>query len=256
MVESPSGPHPSVSATSPPDDLRGAYALAEKYDVMTTTHVAETSLSANQDSRTRIDYLDPYVLLGHCVHVTEADVRRLAATDTRVAHNAVSNLKLGFGVAPVPTMLNAGVTVGIGTDDSSTNDTVEPLSDLKFTSLVQRGHRQDVTVVSAQQTYRMTTVDTARAVGRPELGHLTPGTLADIILVDLDQPHMQPSPNIARTLVHGGSQSDVVTTICNGRVIYQDGEVPGIDAAFPTLTDSAAETARAVSERAGLTNIN
>ncbi len=241
-----------------PEGLRGAYAVAKQYDVMTTTHAAEyrpgtqgdlTSIEYLED----VDYLGPRTLLGHCVHITEADIRRLAATDTRVAHNVVTNLKLATGIAPLPTLQSAGVTVGLGTDNTSANDTVDPLSDLRFAALLHRGHREDPTAVTAGQALKMVTVDAARAIGRPELGVLAPDTPADLILVDVDQPHMQPSPNIPRTLVHRASRSDVVTTICNGEIIYQDSEVPGVDDEYPDLTDTVSQTARSVHERAGLT---
>ncbi len=253
-------PAPITARNATPEGLRGAYELAEKYDVMTTTHVAEDAPGKYGD-RTTVDYLDaidylgPRALLGHCVHISEADVRRLADTDTRVAHNILTNLKLGTGVAPLPTLHAAGVTVGLGTDNTSASDTIDPLSDLRFAALVHRGHRQDPTAVTAEQALEMGTVNAARAIGRPELGELAPGTPADIILVDLDQPHMQPSPNTAQTLVYRASRSDVVATICDGQPIYWDGTVAGIDKDYPKLTDTVAETARTVYERAGLRSL-
>jgi 5-methylthioadenosine/S-adenosylhomocysteine deaminase len=208
-----------------------AFERAEEYDVMTTTYVAEISSSGTLGNRTAIDHLDAVgylgerALLGHCVHITEADIRRLAATDTRVAHNLVTNLKLGSGIAALPTMQSAGISVGIGTDDSSANGTVDPPSDIKFAALVHRGHRQDATAVTAEDTLEMATVEAARAVGRHELGHLSPDTPVDLILVDLDQHHMLYTP-IGLDL-GGGEPYQIAMSIVSEVLAVHKGRTPG-----------------------------
>jgi cytosine/adenosine deaminase-related metal-dependent hydrolase len=244
--------------TTTPDGLEGVYDIAEKYDVMMTTHVAETEHEV-EGYQTPVEYLDTVgalgdrSLLGHCVYLSDRDIRLLDAAGATVSHNPLTNMALGAGHAPVPKMREYGVTVGLGTDNSSASDTANMLNDLRFAALIHKGHHCDPSIVTAEQTLRMATIDAARAIGRSDdLGSITPGKKADIAVLDFDYPHLTPHPDPVSTLVYQTQGHEVETVVCNGELVLEDGEVTGISATYPDLLDTVTETAERVAERVGL----
>jgi cytosine/adenosine deaminase-related metal-dependent hydrolase len=244
--------------TASAEGLSRAYDFARRHDAMTTTHVSETTHDESGEL-SNVEYLDTAgflgdrALLAHCVHVDEHDIRLLAASGTKVAHNPLTNLVLGSGVAPVPTMDAAGVTVGLGTDNPSANDTIDPLSDMQYAALLHRGHRRDPGAVTAERAIEMATIDAARAIGRAdEIGSLEPGKRADLVLVDLEQPHLTPRANPAPTLVKQAGGPDVSTVLVDGDIVVEDGAVPGVERRHPDLLDEAGRRARQVATRAGM----
>jgi len=254
-------PCPGVAWGISPDGLGGAYEMAERHDVMTTTHASETVHEEGGHLSTieyldSADYLGERTLLGHCVHVDDRDVRLLAGTDTRVAHCPLTNLALGSGVAPVPEMIGAGVTVGLGTDNTSGSDTVNMLNDVRIAALLQKGTRRDAGTVTAETALEMATIDAARAIGREDdLGSLEAGKKADIAIVDLDYPHLVPHAAVAAALVYQAQGFEVAAVICDGDVIMRDREVMGIRDRYPDLNERAVDAAGAVFDRAGLSTL-
>lgn len=244
--------------TASPEGLARAYEFAQRHDAMTTTHVSETTHDESGEL-TNVQYLDTAgylgerTLLAHCVHVDDRDVRLLAASGTKVAHNPLTNLVLGSGVAPVPTMDAAGVTVGLGTDNPSANDTINPLSDMQYAALLHRGHRQDPGAVTAERALEMATIDGARAIGRADdLGSIEAGKRADLVVVDLDYPHLTPCENIAPTLLKQAQGHEIEAVVCEGELVVEDGEVLGVADRHPDLAARATECAREVLERSGV----
>jgi cytosine/adenosine deaminase-related metal-dependent hydrolase len=244
--------------TASPEGLSRAYDFARRTDTMTTTHVSETTHD-EAGELSNVQYLDTAgflgdrALLAHCVHVDDRDVRLLAVSGTNVAHNPLTNLVLGSGVAPVPTMDAAGVVVGLGTDNPSASDTVNPLSDLQYAALLHRGHRRDPGAVTAERALEMATIDGARAIGRAdELGSLEAGKRADLVLVDLQYPHLTPRANVAPTLVKQARGHEVSTVLVEGEVVVEDGRVPGVEDRRPDLLAEARSRAREVASRAGI----
>jgi len=250
-------PAPVVLESTTTRGLREAARLAEKFDVMTTVHVAEAeaqerrSLSSVEYLR-NVGYLGERALLGHCVQVSERDVRVLANTGTSVAHNYLANMRLATGYAPVAAMLDAGVTVGLGTDNASINDTVNPLSDLRAAAAGHRGYHRDPGVVPARRALDMVTREAAAAIGRgDDLGALEAGRLADIAVVDLDYPHLTPCRDPVSALVHGVQGFEVDTVVCDGEVVMADRDIESFDESVESVTARATETAREVVERTG-----
>ena len=250
-------PAPVVVGTTSNRAFREAYRLAEEYDVMTTAHVAEAEaqeqrpLSSVEYLR-NAGYLGERTLLGHCVQTDESDVRILAETDTAVAHNYVANMRLATGYAPVATMLDAGVTVGLGTDNAILSDTVNPLGDVRAMAAGHKGYHRDPGVVPAQQAFDMVTADAARAVGRPDdLGSIEPGKQADIAVVDLDHPHLTPCPDPVSALVYNAQGFEVDTVVCAGDVVMTDRDVRSFDVSEATITSRATDTAADIVERTG-----
>ncbi len=244
--------------TASSEGLERAYEFAERHDAMTTTHVSETTQDESAEL-TNVQYLDSAnylgdrALLAHCVHVDERDIRLLAASDANVAHNPLTNLVLGSGVASVPTMQAAGVTVALGTDNPSANDTINPLSDMQYAALLHRGHRRDPGAMTAEQAIEMATIEGARAIGRAdELGSIEAGKRADLVLVDLDRPHLYPRENLPPTLMKQAQGHEIDTVLVEGEIVAEDGKVPGVDDRHPDLLDEVEKRARVVIESAGI----
>jgi len=225
-------PAPIVLESSTTRGLKGAYRLAEEYDVMATTHVAEAEVEDQGVALSsigylrNIGYLGERALLGHCVQIDAEDVRILAKTDTKVAHNFFANMRLATGFAPVVSMLENGITVGLGTDNSNLNDTINPLADVRAASAAHKGFHRDPSVVPAAKAFDMVTIDGARAIGREDdLGSLEVGKQADLAIVDMDHPHLTPSPDPVFALVSAAQGFEVDTLLCAGDIVMEDREV-------------------------------
>ncbi len=255
-------PGPFLARGVSPEGLRRSYELAEEYDVMTTTHTAEsplqqTQLSSNVEYLHSTSYLGERTLLGHCVQLSENDQRLLGKTGTKVAHNVATNLALAAGVAPVPELHRHGVTVGLGTDNPCVNDTTGPFSDLRLAALTHTGHRRDPAAVSAQTVLEMATIEAARAIGcEDELGSIAVGKQADLVIIDCERPNMVPVIDPVSTIVYQAQPSDISTVLCDGDVVYTDGAVPAIDRLYPDLFAEARSVSTTTLERAGLTELS
>jgi len=253
-------PAPATLATTTPDVLRGAYRLAEKHDVMTTAHVAEAEAEVRERGAVssieylrNVGYLGERALLGHCVQTTDRDVRLLAETGTPVVHNFRANMQLATGFAPVVEMLGRGVTVSLGTDNAILNDTVNPLSDARAVATAHKGYHRDPGVVPARTAFDMVTRDAAAAIGRADdLGSLEPGKQADLAVVDLDRPHLTPSPDPIHALVYGLQGNEVETVLCAGAILMEDRELITLDEPLPDLLSTAERTATDVVRRANI----
>ena len=250
-------PAPVVVETTTSRCFQEAYDLAETYDVMTTVHVAEAEAEEQREISSieylrNIGYLGERSLLGHCVQVDEKDVRILAATDTAVAHNFVSNMRLATGFAPVPAMLDAGVTVGLGTDNSILSDTVNPLNDVRAMAAGHKGYHRDPGLLPAGKAFDMLTIDAAAAIGRRDsLGSIEVGKQADIAVVDLEHPHMTPAPDPVFALVHNAQGFEVETVICAGETVMRNRQIQSFEKSVDEILSEASEAASDLLARTG-----
>ena len=250
-------PAPVVVETTTNEGFRRAYELAEKHDVMTTAHVAEAEAQEQRDISSieylrNVGYLGERTLLGHCVQVSASDVRLLAKTDTSVAHNFMANMRLATGFAPVVRMLDTGVTVGLGTDNSILSDTVNPLGDVRAMAGAHKGYHRDASVVDTQTAFDMLTIDAAAAIGRGDsLGSLEPGKQADLVIVDFDHPHMTPSTDPVFTLVHAAQGFEVDTVVCAGEVLMENREMLSFDEPLESILSRASQAAADIANRTG-----
>jgi len=250
-------PAPVVLESTSNDLFREAARIATDYDVMTTVHVAEAeaqeqrSISSIEYLR-NLDYLGERTLLGHCVQISERDVRILAETGTAVAHNYMANMRLATGYAPVVQMLDCGVTVGLGTDNSILSDTVNPLGDLRAAAAGHKGYHRDAGVVPAQRAFDLVTREGAAAIGRDDdLGSLEPGKQADIAVVDLDHPHLTPCPDPVFALVYNAQGFEVDSLVCAGEVVMEGRDIRSFDESVAEITARASEAAADIVERTG-----
>lgn len=228
------GPH--APYTCSPDTLKKAMDLAEKYDVLFHIHVSETKHEVNEIKERygetpvkhldKIGVLNDRVLTAHMVHPTEEEIEILAKKGVKVAHCPESNLKLASGVAPIPKMLEAGITIGIGTDGTASNDDLDLIGEIATCAKLHKGVNLDPTVVNAKQALAMATIEGAKAVRlEDKIGSLEIGKLADIVFIDINDPHLQPIFDPYTHIVYSSTGKDVDTVIVNGNVVVSDKKV-------------------------------
>jgi atrazine chlorohydrolase/5-methylthioadenosine/S-adenosylhomocysteine deaminase/melamine deaminase len=256
-------PSPGVAIFCTPEGLLGARDLARAHGARVTLHLSESEHDRMQAGMTSIEYLasigflGPDVLAGHCTQASASDLRILRDHDVKVANNVVSNLFLGSGIAPVPEMLDVGITVGLGTDDANCNNSVNLLADMKTAGLAQKGRTQRADVMTAEKALEMATIDGARALGmEADIGSLEVGKKADLAVVDLSHPRMRPLHNVASALVYQASGAEVDTVVVDGRVLLEDGELAlGGAARAAEVAGRVQETSERVARDARLTGI-
>ncbi len=222
------------------DLLRSAKALADEYATFYGTHYLETkferdSLEAQFGMRPT-DYLRDLKYLGerflafHCVWMDEKDIKFFADSGSKVVHNPESNMKLASGVALVPEMQQAGITVGLGTDGCASNNNLDMFQEMDMAAKIHKVMRLDPTVMSAPSVVRMATVEGARALGMGDItGSLEAGKRADLIIIPLDKPHLTPIYNEYSHLVYTAHAADVETVIVDGRLLMRSRKLTTID---------------------------
>ncbi|RII14213.1 Atrazine chlorohydrolase [Streptomyces sp. YIM 130001] len=243
LAARPSGTRPVLFAhsayTLSPEQLAEIFALGREFGALIHIHASENAAEVAtvevKHGKRPVELLDslgllgPDVLLAHAVDLTGAEIAALARTGTSVAHCPVSNLKLGCGIAPVPRLLSAGVTVGLGTDGAVSSNTLDVLGAVRQAALVHKADG-DPTAVGAEQAVRMATAEGARALGLgAELGSLEAGKRADLIVIDLDRPHFAPRHDPWSMLAYAAGACDVRDTVVDGRILMRDRALTTLD---------------------------
>ncbi|MEW6387173.1 MAG: amidohydrolase [Thermodesulfobacteriota bacterium] len=231
---------PHTIYTCSPDLLQKCGELAANYRVPLIVHLSETRKEVAdclaRYGATPVGHLHNLGLLrenlvaSHGVVLTPEDIELLAAHGVGVAHCPESNMKLAAGIAPVTALLHQGVTVGLGTDGCASNNNLDLLQELDTAAKLQKVHNLDPTSLSAPVALALATRGSARLLGlSQEVGALTPGRNADLVVIDLDQPHLTPIYNPYSQLVYAATGADVQTVMVHGRVLVQDRELLTLD---------------------------
>jgi 5-methylthioadenosine/S-adenosylhomocysteine deaminase len=178
----------------------------------------------------RLGLLDDRLLAAHCVHLTEDEIALLAERQVKVSHCVESNLKLSSGAAPVPALLRQGVCVSIGTDGPASNNDVDMFAEMSSVAKVHKVVAMDPTVMDAETTLKCATFNAAEALGaEAQIGTLETGKKADLIVLDLDQPHLVPLYNIPSHLVYAARGGDVIHSMINGRLVMKQRHLLSLD---------------------------
>ena len=240
--------HPRVSVaiqphavyTCSPNLLQQCGALADKYHTRLIMHLSETHQEvADCQERYgatpvahlhRLGLLTARLLADHAVVLSEADLELLAASGAGVAHCPESNMKLASGIAPVVELLKRGVPVGLGTDGCASNNNLDLVQEMDTAAKLQKVRYLDPTVLPATATLDLATRGSAKVLGlEGQVGALSPGLKADVVVLDLDQPHLTPLYDPYSHLVYAAGGGDVQTVVVHGRVVVQDRQVLSFD---------------------------
>lgn len=159
----------------------------------------------------------------HCVHMSQEDLDICKEKGIWVVTNPSSNLKLASGIAPIQKMLDMGIGLAIGTDGPASNNCLDMFREMFLVTALQKVSTKDASAVDAMEVLQMATVGGAKAMGLHDCDVLAAGKCADLILLDLQQPNMQPLNNIAKNIVYSGSKQNVKMTMVAGKILYEDG---------------------------------
>lgn len=214
--------------------LEQVAAMAHKYKAPVFTHLSETK--AEVDGCKERYGMSPVKLLDslgmfdyggggyHCVWLDEGDMDIFAKRGLSVVTNPGSNTKLASGIAPISAYLKRGINVAIGTDGPASNNCLDMFREMFLVTGLAKLKEQDAAAVDALEVLKMATVNGAKAMSLLDTDVLAAGKQADVIMIDLHQPNMQPLNHIPKNIVYSGSKQNVKMTMIRGRILYENGQ--------------------------------
>lgn len=207
--------------------LKWCSKLARENGLRIHIHVSETKQEVEDcvkaHGMTPVRYLDsigllgPDVLAAHCVCVDEQEWDILAKRGVTVSHCPCSNMKLGSGRFPYELAIRSGCNITLGTDGASSNDSLSMIQEMKFAALFAKS-TGNATILPSNQVFEWATASGARAFGY-DAGVIAEGKLADAILLDMDDIHMQPCHSLVSNLVYAADSASIKHVICNGKIL-------------------------------------
>ncbi len=232
------GPHAPYTTTE--ESYIKYVDIAKKYNIGIQTHLSETQDEVNiikeryNKTSTKHLYdlgvLDVPVILPHGIYLSDEDIEILKNVNGGIVHNPISNAKLASGICDVRKLLDSGITVGLGTDGASSTTTLDMFEEMKTCAYMQKLKYMDSSIISSYEILQMATINNAKIINKQnEIGSIKIGKKADLIILDLNKPHLIPINDIYSTLVYGANGSDVVTTIINGKILMENRKLIDID---------------------------
>jgi 5-methylthioadenosine/S-adenosylhomocysteine deaminase len=174
--------------------------------------------------------LDNTTIAVHCVWLDEEEIDILASCGVKVSHAPESNMKLASGIAPIPQMIEKGISVGLGTDGCASNNNLDLLSEMDTAAKLHKVKTKNPTVMDAKTVLRMATIEGAKVLGLDDItGSIEEGKRADIIILDMKKPHLTPLYNPYSHLVYSASGADVTTSIIEGKPVMKERKPLTID---------------------------
>lgn len=218
--------------TSSKELMEKIAALANKYKAPVYVHLSETENEVNgcveRYGMTPLKFMDSLGMFNygggiyHGVFVTDEEMDIMIKRNMYVITNPSSNAKLASGIAPISKYLSKGIKIAIGTDGPASNNCLDMFREMFLVTALAKLKDKDASSVDALEVLKMATVNGAYAMGLDNCDVLAPGKYADIVMLDLNQPNMQPLNNIRKNIVYSGSKLNVKMTMINGRILYKD----------------------------------
>jgi len=232
------GPHAVYSCS--PSLLELIREKTIEYNVGVHIHLAETEAETLNVKRaygksevellSDLGLLKPNLVAAHCIHLSDQDIALMAKNNVKVAYNPVSNMKLSSGVPRVKDFLDTGLIVGLGTDGPASNNSLDMFDTMKFAALLQKAWYRDPRVLPAKKVVEMATIDGARVLGLEKMvGSIEVGKRADIILIDVNKPHLAPLHDVYAALVYSARGGDVDTVIIDGKIVVKGGKLETVN---------------------------
>ena len=231
---------PHALYTCGTETLKRAKRVADTHDIPIHIHLSETKLEMeeirNRHGMMPVEYLeslgflDERVLAAHCVWLTDHEIEILARRGVGVSHCIESNLKLASGIAPVVKMLKSGVKVTFGTDGAASNNDLNILSEMSTAAKLHKAVSGDPTALNAKTALLMATRWGAEVLGLGKFtGSIEEGKAADLVMADIDKPHLVPMYNIYSHIVYSMRPSDVEMVMVDGKIVVNDGKLTTSD---------------------------
>lgn len=208
--------------------------LAKKYKMPVYAHISETAKEVAECKErygmTPVAFLDSLGMFEyggggyHLVHLEEGDYAIIREKGLYAITNPGSNCKLASGIAPITRLISEKIPVAIGTDGPASNNALDFFREMYLTSVLAKIRDEDAAALPAMEVLKMACHTGAHAMYTPESDSILAGKNADLILLDLSQPNMQPMHNIGKNVVYAGSKSNVLFTMINGKILYDNGE--------------------------------
>jgi len=228
------GPHSPYTCSQ--ELLEKVKKQANKYKTRIHIHISETQKEVDdiQDihGKRPFEYLDDIEFLGeevtaaHAVWVSDCEMNIIKEKNVKISHNPSSNMKLSSGISPVSKLLDKGICMSLGTDGTASNNNMDLFEEMKIAALLQKVNNMDPTVMSAENVYKMATINGANALGlENEIGNIEAGKKADLILVNMKTPKLTPFRNPISHLVYSANGGDVDTVLCNGNILMKNKEL-------------------------------
>ncbi len=220
--------------------LKGIAELAKKYKQPLYTHNSETANEVQgcierhgMTPTALMESLGMFEYGGggfHCVHMTDEDLDIFKKRNLFVVTNPCSNCKLASGIAPLAKMNEMGINLAIGTDGPASNNALDMFREMYLASVLQKVRENDASAMPAGAVLRAATSGGALAMGLTDCVTLSVGSKADMVVIDMNRPNMQPVNNVQKNLVFAGTRDNVKMTVANGVIVYEDGKFPTLDA--------------------------
>lgn len=211
----------------------------ERYHLPILIHVSETLHEVQESIKAygmspvkwlnQLGLMDEATIFIHAVHLDEADISLVAKAGTSIIYNPESNMKLGSGIAPIDQFLQANIPVGIGTDSAASNNNLNLFAEMSSGIKLQQ-LKNPLVNLNALDMVLMATLNGAKALGLDRIiGSLEVGKYADVIILDIQQPHWLPEYQLLNHLVHSANGAEVNTVICHGKILLQNRQPVTID---------------------------
>ena len=220
--------------TTSEERIKDVVGLAHELKAPIYLHVGETESEVagcvERHGKTPVKYLDSLGFFDyggggfHCNYFTDEEVEIFKKHNCYVVTCPCSNLKLASGIAPLYRYQKAGLTIAIGTDGAGSNNALDMFREMYLVSALQKVTNKDPRVMDGFEVLKMATINGAHALGLNDSDVLDVGKYADIIMIDLKNPAMQPINNIAKNIVYSGSKDCVKMTMINGKILYYNHE--------------------------------
>lgn len=231
---------PHSAYTCPREYLAEIIESARKLNLPIHTHLSETRREVadveRMSGKKTVYYLDELglfdgpTLVAHAVHLEDGEIELLAEKGVKISHNLISNLKLGSGIMPMKKMKKAGLTISLGTDSAASNNSLDLFEEMRGVALLHKGVEEDPTLVTHREAFAMATMEGAKALFREEeIGSLEVGKKADLIVLEVKQPHFMPAEKFPSHIVYTARGADVLHSMVNGRWLMWNREVLTID---------------------------
>lgn len=232
---------PHAPYTVSEERLKEGKRFADAHDLPLMIHLSETRDEMQQITERygctpvqwldRLGLLDDRTIAAHCVWVDPADRAILKERGVIVSHNVQSNMKISSGAAPIAAMIEEGLCVTLATDGACSNNDLDMWEEMRTAAFLQKLSTDNPLALPAYEVLKMATANGARAMGYEagELGVIREGALADLVVINLDKPHLQPLTDPCAALVYCGKASDVESVMVDGRMVVENRRIEGLD---------------------------